>query len=229
MSMRPVQEPVETEQEAHGRKETTITHPAFAQISASRVSGMSVLYGSDFMHRASIRIRIYESTLTRQLNSDWPFAGREMIEVELSEAQWATFVSSLNVGRGVQCTLRQVDGQMIPDLPHRDEGKQYRKDMADQSKDAVAALNRALQTLSDAKMSVRDRTAIREAVEKAKQEITGNADFVMQCFDEHVETRMEKAKIEINAYLTQVVTAAGLTALQSQEPPLILEDGDEQS
>lgn len=229
MSMRPVQEPIRAERDHHGHRETTLSHPAFAQISASRVSGKAVLYGSDFTHRASIRIRIYESTLTRQLNTDWPFAGREMIEVELSEAQWATFVSSLNVGRGVQCTLRHVNGEMVADLPHRDEGKQYRKDMSDQSKDAIAALDRALASLMDAKMSARDRTSVKEAIEKARQEIGVNADFVMQCFDEHVETRMEKAKIEINAYLTQVVTAAGLTALQSQEAPLILGDGNDQA
>src|SRR3546814_17862508 len=54
----------------------------------------------------------------RSMANDWPHAGRtEYIEVDLSEAQWASFVSSLNIGSGTQCTLRSNNGEQIPDLP----------------------------------------------------------------------------------------------------------------
>src|SRR3546814_2680674 len=55
---------------------TTTTHPAFAQISASRVTGLANLYGSDFAHQSYVRIRVNPSEMHRSLANDWPHAGR---------------------------------------------------------------------------------------------------------------------------------------------------------
>jgi hypothetical protein len=80
-------------------------HPAYAQIGASRVSGGTYLYGSNFAHQHYVTISITKSELNRSLSRDWASGGEEYIEVALSEAQWASFVSTLNSGTGIQCTL----------------------------------------------------------------------------------------------------------------------------
>jgi hypothetical protein len=83
-----------------GMDEMTTTHPAFGQIGASRVSGHIQLYDSDFHHNAYMTISIRRSELHRSLNRDWHYGRDELIEVALSEAQWATFVSAPNIGSG---------------------------------------------------------------------------------------------------------------------------------
>lgn len=68
------EEPVEVKGDGHSGRESRITHPAFAQIGASRVSGSVNLYGSEFNHQHFITISIHRSELNRSLSRDWPFA-----------------------------------------------------------------------------------------------------------------------------------------------------------
>ncbi len=56
----------------HGQ---TFEHPAFGQISASRVTGSASLYGSDFEHHAFVEVRISRSQLKRSLARDRFFPG----------------------------------------------------------------------------------------------------------------------------------------------------------
>jgi len=100
------QEPtIEVKKGPGNADEAVEQHPAYAQIGANRVSGGAYLYGSDFKHQHYITIQIHDSELHRQLSGDRAHSKRRLIEIAMSEAQWATFVSSLNQGGGVQCTL----------------------------------------------------------------------------------------------------------------------------
>src|SRR3546814_7975032 len=88
--MTTVEDPVETaDPHGHGSR---IDHPAFAQIAASRVrcAGGEILYGSDFPHQNFVSIRICRSSLNRDLSNDWHYGKDQMMEVNMSEAQWAT-------------------------------------------------------------------------------------------------------------------------------------------
>lgn len=94
-------------------------HPAFALIGASRVSvgsvgGGAVLFDSDILHSHTVRVRLMVASRKRDLSHDWIHGEEQIIEVEMSEAQWASFVSSMNAGDGVPCTVRWRDGEWIP-------------------------------------------------------------------------------------------------------------------
>ena len=116
--MMEIEQPItKTVKGASGDPRTVTTHPAFAQIAASRVSGHTALYDSDFRHNAYMTIKIRTSELHRNLHHDWHFDREEIIEVALSEVQWATFVSAPNMGSGVPCTLQRLNGKQIPQLP----------------------------------------------------------------------------------------------------------------
>lgn len=196
---------------------TSTTHPSFAQIGASRVSGRAVLYGSDFTHQHSVRIRIAASKLHRNLANDWHFAGEPYIEVELSEAQWATFVSSMNVGGGVPCTLRSKDGEMIPELPDpSSRTEQFAAEMqtrVERAIDSVAALAEEVETL---KISDKAKKALLGRIGSARTQLVNNTKFIAEQFDEHMEGTIEKAKVEVNAYAVKTLMRAGLDAVQAQ-------------
>ena len=206
---------------------TRLQHPAFGQIAVSRVSGHAVLYGSDFVHQHSVRLRISTSSLRRDLSHDWPFADREFVEVEMSEAQWASFVSSFNLGSGVQCTIRQRDGKMIPGFPLRDEASEFDSEMSENSKVALTALNRAVAAVAEAKISKKDADRILSGISKAAQEIGVNSDYVQQRFGEHMEKRVHKARVEIDAYFHNVIRNAGLKALGVEMTNVIGTDHEE--
>lgn len=212
---RPIQQP-ET-RPGHRDGETIQTHPAYGMIGASRVSGNAVLYGSDFLHRQYIAIRIHRSELARNLSNDWHHANDELIEVHLSEAQWATFVSSMNQGNGVPCTIDSINCVSQPGLPQpKSREKQFTGEAKETLQDALRAIKKAIQVTQQAKTTpAKVKQEITYPLSKAIQEIEQNLGFVLEQFAEHTENITEHAKIEVSAYVTNAIQRAGLQALQA--------------
>lgn len=230
------QDPVITEEiDTSGRKETKESHPCFAQISASRVSGQNVLYGSDFVHHNYIRISIRRSELHRDLNHDWRNAREEYIAVDMSEAQWATFISTMNVGEGTPCTLAHKDGKPIPQLnAPKNRQDQFQQELVkrfDRMKEHAKKLRASIE---ESKQSEKAKKELLGRLNMVEQEIFSNMGYVAQCFGEHIERTTEAAKVEISAYMTNLVQRHGLESVTqgrilgfSGEQPKQLESKDE--
>jgi hypothetical protein len=219
MARPPVQEPVlVNDDNIHGQ---TYEHPAFAQISVSRVSGQSVLYDSDFLHHSTMCIRIHHSKLHRSLGRDWHYGHDEFLEVELSEAQWCTFVSSPNMGSGVPCTLRHLNRERMPELPRpKSRVDQFSKEQDDKVQKAIDSLNGIIETIEGTKLSQKDKGSLKSRIDQVRSELTSNRQFMAEQFDRHMEKTEERAKTEINAYHTQMVSHLGMQALGHKNSPL---------
>ena len=163
------------------------------------------------MHNATLSIRIHASECGRSLNHDWHFAKEQYIEVELSEAQWATFVSSVGVGAGVPCTLRQRIGQRVPYLP--DPTPRTEQFSGELSERLANILKRCDDLIAGAKTK-----AQQSELQMLKQELQKNLPFVAGSFDSHMEKTVEAAKSEVHGYMTGAIQRAGLDALGSTLP-----------
>ena len=213
---RPIEAPVVVNEDHRGK---SYEHPAFAQVRASRVSGHAILYGSDFTHQNYVTITISKSQLQRSLAREWYFGKNEMIEVALSEAQWATFVSSMNIGSGVPCTIqRQAGVGMLPRLPDPRPLDSFRADLADDAKEAIESLKKARATAIEKKVP----KVVLEGIEAALRSVEGSFPWVAKQFDEHMENTVEKAKVEIHGYASHVLQAAGIAALAASDDPVAL-------
>lgn len=200
--------------------ETIITHPAFAQIGVSRVQGNANLYGSDFQHQHFMIITVRRSELHRRFSRDWEMAGDELIEVALSEAQWASFVSSPNVGSGVTCTLHHVNGQPVPLLPKPEAThKKFQAEMMEQMAQLQADLRELAEGI-DGPLNKTRAHDIKTKIDRISERLVNNTGFVAKQFDSHIEKTVEKAKIEINAYTTNMVMRTGIEAMQNQIPAI---------
>lgn len=208
----------------HSHEDYTEKHPAYGMIGASRVSSTpgAALFGSDFQHQNFVKITILHGELSRSLSEDrHRGVGVPIVEVALSEAQWATFVSAMNVGYGVPCTLEIADGERKPFIePVTNRREQINAEVADTMQDTIEAL----EALRDAAPTKK----LRQQAENAIAQIKSNIPFVAKQFDEHVERTIEKAKIEVNAYVTNAVQRAGLRALGGgEQTPFLLGGGDD--
>lgn len=201
-----------------GHDDASYTHPAYAQISASNVSGGTYLYGSDFKHQNYVTIRIKRSEMNRSLSNDWPFAREELIEVALSESQWATFVSSMNRGEGVQCTLQHLHGKMVPQIP-RIEGKiaQFRAEGSEAADEAVREIQAFRQEITDSKLSQKQKEQWLKRLSFIEGRTTGNLRFVASQFGEHMEKVVQKAKTEISAFAHNMIVRTGLSKLMGPD------------
>lgn len=174
-------------------------HPAFGLISVNRSQGTPrVLFDSDIQHGHTVHITIYEADRTRDLNHDSIFAkSREGIlaEVEMSEAQWASFVSSMGQGDGVPCTVRRKQGDWdIPGLPHAPR-------MAEQMAEVRNAADKALEKIREAFAAVEERpnkSNIR-ALKIAIEHMPANMAFAAQSLTDYTENVVQRATADIEA------------------------------
>lgn len=199
--------------------DTIETHPAYAQIGASRVSGQSYLYGSDFAHQHYMTISIHRSELHRGLSNDWASAREEYLQVALSEAQWAAFVSSPNCGQGVQCTLQRMAHAGVPQIPAaKDRQEQFDTEMRVNVKEAREHIAKVRKMIEDSKLSEKAKQQILSELGMADRDISSSVGFIAEQFGEHMEKVTEHAKTEVNAYIQGTIMRAGLTALQAPAP-----------
>jgi hypothetical protein len=207
-----------------GREQSKITHPAFAQIRASRVSGGALLYGSDFQHQHFITVQICRSELHRELSRDWHHARDELIDVSMSEAQWATFISTLNSGGGTPCTLTHIACKGVPQIPHNAKRRdQFNAELRETLGLVESSLTELRDKINALPVSEKKRKELLSSVECAERNLAPNLTFVANQFGEHMETVTEHAKVEIEAYVSGVVQRAGLQAIAGA-PPILLTD-----
>lgn len=222
---RPIVEPTETKESGPGGMEVTkITHPAFGQISVHHISGTTDLYGSDFSHQHFVKITVSGSVLRRDLNHDWHFEKNTVVEVALSEVQYAAMVGSRN-RPGVPCTITQIGAEMIPGLPRRDTTHIYSEEVNEKIAKTLAALKgqRAEMLAATDKLSKTAQARVTAALDTAIREIEANLPFVVKTFNQHVEESVEKAKVEVEAYITSTIHRTGLEVLRAAGSPLAIE------
>lgn len=199
------------------------THPAWALIGANRVSSSppgATLFASDIRHQHSVIIHITQASRRRNLLRDWLHGRRQLIEVQLSEAQWASFVSSMNSGQGVPCTLLHVQGEQIPGVPFEPRLKQSMDEVRNAADKAFEHIKEAFDAYAEKKNAGNLRT-LKYAIANA----TANVVFAGDSLTEHAEEVVEKSRADIEAMIVSYAERAGvdpkdaLTMVGSDERP----------
>ena len=213
--MRSIEAPTATE---HDRG-TEYRHPAYGSIQLFRSSGSQVLHGSDFNHQHFMTLRIVPAYMVRGLSNDWHHPRLlPHVEIAMSEAQWATLVSSVGVGSGVPCTVTQLGGELVPGLPpHEPRTSQFRQEATRKLEGARQRLADLGESLAESKIPAKERVRIQAALNRVEMELGANLEFVAKQFDEHMEKTVERAKVEINAYATSTLGANARPVI-SHEP-----------
>lgn len=202
----------------HGDEE----HPAFGQIVAHRVSSTPgvVLFDSDIKHGHSVVVSVTKASRRRDLNRDWIHGGvRPLIEVEMSEAQWASFVSSMNTS-GVPCTVRVTEtDRNVPGLKY-DPRLAYSmaevKGAADKAfrgiKEALADYEQALAEKAGAKV-IRDKL---NRLYHSVQNTEANLSYAADSLNGYTENVVQRARADIEAMVGAEAERLGLTASQAK-------------
>lgn len=201
------------------------THPAYGQIAVSRISGHAYLYGSDFEHPNYVVVRINESQLNRSLSRDWAFSRKGIIEVAMSEAQWATFVSSFNQGSGVQCTIQNREGEgSVPGIPAPNRTAKFNAEANEDLQDIRRELNELRQKLEEntAGLSKAKAQDLLKHVNLSIRAVSDSLPFVASQMEEHMENVVEAAKAEVHGYLSAQINRAGLAALGAKPDDVLL-------
>jgi hypothetical protein len=202
----------------NGRDETVEEHPAYALIGAARVSSShgQHLFGSDFDHRHFVMIRVRPAERHRHLSSDWIHGKHNTpyIELALSESQWASFVSSMNVGDGVPCTLEYVNGREVPGIESTPDRKaQFGAELRETFEEAERLTDSLEQLIESANLSQSRKESMRSILTQLRNRMSTSTSFVAKQFGKHVEETLDQARTEASALIQNALTTAGLAHL----------------
>jgi hypothetical protein len=194
-------------------------HPAYGIIGIARGSTTGrPLFGSDFLHHNIITLTLQHAVSERSLHRDWVHSagGPAIVEVSLSEAQWATMISTPNVGEGVPCTIERINGERMPDIvPY---GETRRAELNAEIKQTIEDLDTRLADL-EAKATTKK---MKFDIGIIRTHLRSNIPFVAESFDKHADKVIEQMKIEVAAYMTGAIARAGIKALSAEPPPITL-------
>lgn len=213
-------------------KPTIHEHPSYAMVGLSRtMNGRGVaLFGSALDdHHSTMRLRICRAVREHDLHQDRYFGREQIIEIEMSAAQFVEMITTPNQGDGVPCTLRRLKGAgEIPDVPtEATEVNRVKENFADDLQDMVKVMKERRADIEKltGKLTAKAQQEIRIALDVIIQQMTSNIPFVLDQFNEASTRVVTAAKHEIEAFTTTVLRSAGMEALAEGRLPKMLLGG----
>ena len=213
-------------------REETEEHESYAMVQFSRRHGdPGRLFGSSLKsHESHVTLKVARAKRIHSLGYDRFHAGTrgDIVELDLSAAQFAELLTTMNVGSGVPCTLRYIEGKRIQDPPDmklevekvQDSFKQDMKDLAEKCDKDVADVTALLEKKS---LNKADREEILKKFYMVMMQVKQNVPFMLEQFEEATGKVVTHAKAEVDAFMTHNVMSEGLRALADKigekEPP----------
>lgn len=197
-------------------------HDAYGMIGAYRTSHSppgAVVFDSDVLHHHTMRIQLSRAVRVRELNRDWVYErGPRLIEIVMSEAQWAAFVSSVNTS-GVPCTIHSVDGKDMPRIDFAPRLEHSLRETREAAHRAFAEIIEALRVYEETPST--PAKAKKEAFATLRAKINNavpNVEYAGESLAEHAENVVEKARADIE---TMVVLHSQKLGLEPGNHPTL--------
>ena len=191
------------------------------------------LFGSSIQHRNTIHLEIRQAGISRTLSTDFVHPGKQIIEVEMSQSQWAEMVSSIGIGEGTPCTIRHLDGKRVEDCPYTSVREQFDKEFDDSVQESLKNLRDAVaaceELLAKKSLTKADREQVLDLVRKAYREVSDSVPFIKSQFTEQMDNTVKEAKGEIEALAMNHLLNSALESGQVAENALpMVGDGEEE-
>lgn len=192
-------------------EEKKYEHPSYGQLEVVRTysSGATALYGSSIKHSNTIRLRLYGSYMKRDLNQNWYHNNGLKFEVEMSPTQWAEFISSINMGGGVPCTIKfdkQGRVESPPDFHTRDTfDSEFRNSISHASKGITNTIKETKEIFSKKSLNKADKEAILSNLYQIERTLKDTIPFIQESFGEAMNQTVHEAKGELEGWITSKV------------------------
>lgn len=213
------------------REEKVSQHPSFGAIRLSRVQGGHYLFGSSVQHQNLVMLEVYEAEAvedeftkeTRTHNK------KQIVQVLLSNAQFAEFISQWNMGEGVPCTLsrRPIDGFTLASFsappPERTTRETFQA-LVDETVDEVTKdINDAMKEILEIvepRLTKKEKDRLRSVMSKLEN-AGPNLKFARKVLHESLEKMLARGKVEMEAAGRSLLQRMGVGALTEQAMKLL--------
>lgn len=195
---------------------TDDTHPSWGKINVTRVSGQTNLFRSSLQHQHFISLSISRAKVVESGGAhDFLMGGEELIEVYMSETQFARMITSIGMGEGSPCTINRHNNERVEDCPSQDR-KQFVIDSHNEHIEDHEAKVRELLGQLQRMLSDKHRPTLKELAQIIHELscYTGNFKsshkYFRNQFVEEVESILDDAKTEIEAHILHSAGKLGI-------------------
>lgn len=205
---------------------TKETHESYGLVGVSRRTGDPVpLFGSSIRHQNYVALTIKRAERDRDLHRDWYYGHEHLIEIEMSNTQFAEMITTMNMGGGVPCTIRYVGYERMEDPPSIEQRKifedEFKADMQKVGNKISSAVKKAEELLSSrGVLKKAERHEIVSLLKSISQDINSNMPFVQTQFNEAMNKTVLEAKNEVDGFITNKIISLGIGAMRDQFPQI---------
>lgn len=182
-------------------------HPSWGKINVSRVSGQTNLFRSSLKHHHFISLSISKAKVVDSGGaSDFLMNDEEVIEVFMSETQFARMITSIGMGSGAPCTINRMNNESVEDCPPQDRAE-FVINARDEHLDGHEEKMRELLGKMQRMLSDKHRPTLKELGEIIHElscyvgNFKTSHKFFREQFVEEVEGILDDAKSEIEAHI----------------------------
>ncbi len=203
--------------EDDGEHGTIESHESFGMIGISRIrcSHPVETFGSKIRNSNTIEITIRRADRRRR-HQQTDYHGREHLTViEMSPVQFAELITSANIGFGVPCSLRHVNGKDIPAVRSKtmfdtvkSEFKQRFKDLRTLLKSSKSEADEILG--APGRVKHEDKVKLLDMIRRIVQTVDDNIPYMETSLKEEMTKVVLEAKTEVSAFAEHVATDAGI-------------------
>lgn len=199
-------------------KKDVETHPSWGGITIGRRTyggDGGVVFDSPIRHSTVIAITLSHVQRARDAEKSWIHATDQVIDVVMSEEQFARAITSLNCGV-TPCTITRIGRGQVESPPVEDLMGSVQAGVQDSIAAVAARADAAYQYLIDLHASGKaSKAQLAEAVEKVRfmrQAIAADLPFLAKCMTRAFDSVQTAARVEITGFIARQAARAGLSA-----------------
>ena len=168
-----------------------------------------------------------EGVVTRGLNDDWYVGEDEILEVEMSQSQFAELITSMNVGTGTPCTIKYLRGKgRINEADFINKRQQitneFKECMNERMSDAKEFYDEVKELFTTKKsIGKGDREMILRRLANVTQGMESSSKFIFDQFQNQIDKTITEAKGEIEAFAQNKINAIAQQALVEQKEDIL--------
>jgi len=198
------------------------SHESYGIIGISRYSssGKVPLFGSPLQHKQCISFTLKKAEVERSLHSDSYYGRQQIVQFDMSEAQFAELITSPNRGDGVPCTIKNLQGKRMESPPFKsyadkllDEFKAKMHNISAGFESSVDSINQILEKKSVGKA---DKEEIKKHIKSIDSFLNSSLPFVAGQFQEQTDEAVSKAKIELISFVNEAARKVGIDSKDFQ-------------
>lgn len=210
-------------------------HPSYGILQISRATSNVPrnVFGSSIKHTNTIRMQLSKAYVRRDLSNDFYMTDDHIVEIEMSESQFAEMICSMNMGSGTPVTITWLRGEgMIEKCPYSDKRKLFESEFEDSIKKQNELVNQLMsqieELLKKPKVGKTDLKEVMSLLQRLYGCMNKEKSFIYKQFNEQMDKTTLEAKGEVEAFiqnkmnqLMALAVANNYNELTDSETPIV--------